>query len=372
MADARPVVLAAGGTGGHVFPAQALAEELLRRGHALALVTDRRGTEYGDALGRIETFRISAAGFGDGLMGKLRGLLRLAAGFLQARRVLSRLRPGAVVGFGGYPTLPTMIAACRAGLPTLIHEQNAVLGRANAFLAPRVGRIATSFASVAGIRDRDRKRAVQTGNPVRAAIAELRDRPYAGPRGREFTVLVLGGSQGARVLSDVVPAALALLPDAARGRVQVVQQCRTEDIERVRLAYWGHDIMAELATFFGDVPDRLAAAHVVICRAGASTVAELVEAGRPAVLVPYRYATDDHQRANASALADAGGGWMMVEDDFTPEALATRMEELIGDPERLRHAAECCASLRRGAAASLLADEVEILLGARREREEAA
>ena len=367
----RPVVLAAGGTGGHVFPAQALAEELLRRGHALALVTDHRGVEYGDALGRIETFRISAAGFGKGLIGKLRGIVALGAGFLQARRVLSRLRPGAVVGFGGYPTLPTMIAACRAGLPTLIHEQNAILGRANAFLAPRVSRIATSFASVAGIGARDRNKSVHTGNPVRATIAELRDRAYADPTEHELAILVLGGSQGARVLSDVVPAALAALPDAARRRLRVVQQCRKEDIERVRLAYWGHNIRAELATFFDDVPDRLQAAHLVICRAGASTVAELVEAGRPAVLVPYRFATDDHQRANASAVAEAGGGWMMVEDDFTPEALARRIEELIEDPARLASAAAGSASLRRGAAASLLADEVEILLGDGRDREAA-
>jgi UDP-N-acetylglucosamine--N-acetylmuramyl-(pentapeptide) pyrophosphoryl-undecaprenol N-acetylglucosamine transferase len=363
-----PVVLAAGGTGGHVFPAQALAEELLRRGHALALVTDRRGVDYGDALGRIETFRISAAGLGDGVIGKLRGLLALGAGFLQARRVLSRLRPGAVVGFGGYPTIPTMIAACRAGLPTLIHEQNAVLGRANAFLAPRVSRIAISFASVAGLRARDGEKSAHTGNPVRAAIAELRERAYAGPDGEAFVVLVLGGSQGARVLSDVVPAALAALPEAARRRLRVVQQCREEDIERVRLAYWGHDIRAELATFFDDVADRLRSAHVVICRAGASTVAELVEAGRPAVLVPYRFATDDHQRANASAVAEAGGGWMMVEDDFTPEALARRIGELIEDSGQLVRAAADCAALRRGHAATLLADEVEGLLGAGRDR----
>jgi len=358
----RPVVLAAGGTGGHVFPAQALAEELLRRGHALALVTDQRGVEYGDALGRIETFRISAAGLGGGMIGKLRGLIALGAGFLQARRVLSKLRPGAVVGFGGYPTLPTMIAACRAGLPTLIHEQNAILGRANTFLAPRVSRIATSFASVAGIGDRDRKKSVHTGNPVRAAITELHDRPYQGPEGNELEIFVLGGSQGARVLSDVVPSALAALPDDARQRLRVVQQCRKEDIERVRSTYLDHDIQAELATFFDDVPDRLQAAHLVICRAGASTVAELVEVGRPAVLVPYRHATDDHQRANASALAEVGGGWLMVEDEFTPEALTLRIEQLIEDPAQLVRAAASSVSLRRGAAASLLADEVEFLL----------
>jgi UDP-N-acetylglucosamine--N-acetylmuramyl-(pentapeptide) pyrophosphoryl-undecaprenol N-acetylglucosamine transferase len=369
---ARPVVLAAGGTGGHVFPAQALAEELSLRGHALALVTDRRGIDYGGALGRIETFRISAAGLGDGLAGKLRGLAALGAGFLQARKILARLRPGAVVGFGGYPTLPTMIAARRARLPTLIHEQNAVLGRANALLAPGAGRIATSFASVAGMRDRDAGKSTHTGNPVRAAIAALRERGYAGPDSEVFAILVLGGSQGARVLSDVVPAALAALPEASRRRLRVVQQCRKEDIERVRLAYWGHHIRAELATFFDDVPDRLGAAHVVICRAGASTVAELVEVGRPAVLVPYRFATDDHQRANASAVAEAGGGWMMVEDEFTPAALARRINELIEDPARLVRAAAQCAALRRGHAAALLADEVEGLLGPGYDREAAA
>ena len=359
----RPVVLAAGGTGGHVFPAQALAEELLRRGHALALVTDQRGVEYGDALGRIETFRISAAGLGGGLIGKLRGLFALGAGFLQARRLLTRLRPGAVVGFGGYPTIPTMVAACRAGFPTLIHEQNAILGRANAFLAPRVNRIATSFASVAGIGDRDQIKSVQTGNPVRAAIAALHDRPYVGPGKDELSIFVLGGSQGARVLSDVIPAALAALPVDMRQQLRVVQQCRQEDIDRVRSAYSNSNIQAELATFFDDVPDRLHAAHLVICRAGASTVAELVEAGRPAVLIPYRYATDDHQRANASAVAEAGGGWMMVEDEFTPEALAARLQELFDDPAQLAGAAANSGALRRGAAAALLADEVENMLG---------
>ena len=367
----RPVILAAGGTGGHVFPAQALAEELLVRGHSLALVTDHRGLEYGGALGCIETFRISAAGLGEGLMGKLRGFIELGIGFLQARRVLSRLRPGAVVGFGGYPALPTMIAACRAGLPTLIHEQNAIIGRANAFLAPRVNRIATSFASVTGIGAPDWKKSVHIGNPVRAAIAELSDHVYADPTGEEFAILVLGGSQGAQVLSDVVPGALAALPKTARRWICVIQQCRKEDIERVRLAYRDQNIRAELSTFFDDLPDRLQAAHLVICRAGASTVAELVEAGRPAVLVPYRFATDDHQRANASALAEAGGGWMMLENEFTLEALARRIEELIKDPALLARAAAGAASLRRGAAASLLADEVESLLGDVRDHEAA-
>ena len=372
MTGARTVVLAAGGTGGHVYPAQALADELLDRGHALALVTDRRGVAYGDTLGRIETFGISASGLGAGLMGKLRGILAIGAGFLQARRVLSRLRPAAVVGFGGYPTLPTMIAACRAGLPTLIHEQNAVLGRANAFLAPRVRRIATSFASVAGFRDRDREKSVLTGNPVRAAFAELRAEPYSGPTDADFRILVLGGSQGARVLSDVVPAAITGLSEIARRRIRVVQQCRKEDIERVRLAYWGHRIETELATFFHDVPRRLAAAHVVICRAGASTVAELVEVGRPAILVPYRHATDDHQHANAAAIAEAGGGWVVVEDDFEPKALGRIIESMIEDPARLVRAAADCASLRRAGAAARLADEVETLMGVARGTEERA
>jgi UDP-N-acetylglucosamine--N-acetylmuramyl-(pentapeptide) pyrophosphoryl-undecaprenol N-acetylglucosamine transferase len=366
----RPVVLAAGGTGGHVFPAQALAEELLRRGHALALVTDKRGVAYGDALGRVETFRISAAGIGGGLIGKLRGMLALGTGFFQARRILARLRPGAVVGFGGYPTIPTMLAACRAGLPTMIHEQNAVLGRVNAFLAPRVSRIATSFASVAGIGERDRSKAVQTGNPVRAAVAALRDLAYVPPGPDGLSLLVLGGSQGARVLSDVVPAALASLPAERRRGIRMVQQCRPEDIERVRTAYAEHGIEAELATFFDDVPDRLGSAHLVICRAGASTVAELVEAGRPAVLVPYRYATDDHQRANAAAMAEAGGAWMIVEDDFTPAALAQRLEALLDDSNQLASAAAGAASLRRGAAAARLADEVESLLGSEPDRGE--
>jgi UDP-N-acetylglucosamine--N-acetylmuramyl-(pentapeptide) pyrophosphoryl-undecaprenol N-acetylglucosamine transferase len=287
-------------------------------------------------------------------------------GFIQARALLRRLAPSAAVGFGGYPSVPTMWAASGRRIPTLIHEQNSVLGRANRLLAPRVDRIATSFAAVLGIRDADREKTVLTGNPVRTAIAAIGTRPYPARNSADdpLTVLIFGGSQGARILSDVVPAAVAALPVDARAKLRIVQQCRTEDLDRVRALYDGADIQAELKTFFDDMPERIAAAHVLIGRAGASTIAEITAAGRPAILVPYRHAMDDHQTANARAVADAGAGWVMAEPDFTETALAARIEAFLSDPSLLREAATRSLTTGRPDAAERLADAAEALAGA--------
>lgn len=362
----HPVILAAGGTGGHVFPAQALAEALLGRGHALALITDRRGADYGGALGGMDTYRISAGRVGGGVIGAARGILALGLGFIQARGILRRLSPAAVIGFGGYPSLPTMVAASRAAIPTLIHEQNAVLGRANRLLKSRVARIATSFPSVAGLGPADADKVVHTGNPVREAIAALHAAPYEPPvQDGPVRILVTGGSQGAHVMSEVLPAAVSRLPEGLRHRLEVSQQCRSEDLDAARAKYGSCGVRAELAGFFDDVPARLGAAHLVIGRAGASTVAEFAAAGRPAILVPYPHAIDDHQTANARALEAAGAAWLMPQEGFTAESLAERLQFLAANPDILSRAAAAARETARPDAATRLADAVDTLAGPR-------
>jgi UDP-N-acetylglucosamine--N-acetylmuramyl-(pentapeptide) pyrophosphoryl-undecaprenol N-acetylglucosamine transferase len=274
-----------------------------------------------------------------------------------------------VIGFGGYPSVPTMLAATRLGLPTVIHEQNAVLGRANRLLAPRVGRIATGFAETAGMRPAERARVVHTGNPVRPTILAIAQTGYAAPEpGKPIELLILGGSQGARIFADVVPAALAALPAAIRGALRVSQQARPEDRARVTAELQQNGIEAEVESFFTDVPSRLARTHLVICRSGASTVAELAVAGRPALLVPYPHATDDHQSANARAFADAGAGWIMPQSSLTSAILSERLIELLGDGVRLRDAAGRARHFGRDDAAERLAGLVAELAGSARER----
>jgi UDP-N-acetylglucosamine--N-acetylmuramyl-(pentapeptide) pyrophosphoryl-undecaprenol N-acetylglucosamine transferase len=360
------IVLAAGGTGGHVFPAEALARELAARGHRLAIVTDRRGTAFGGPLGEIETHRIHAAAVtGRGSWRKARAVAQLGLGTIEAARLLRGLEPAAVVGFGGYASVPTMLAARHYGIATVMHEQNAVLGRANRLLAARVDRIATCFERVAGIAAEHRAKVTRTGNPVRPAIASLGDRPYPTPaRDGPLSVLVLGGSQGAHVFSTVLPAALERLPAGLRARLRVTQQCREADLAATGAAYRAIGVEADLAAFFADVPERLAGAHLLICRAGASTLAELAAAGRPAILAPYPFATDDHQTMNARALADAGGGWILPHGDFTAEAVAQRLEALLAHPETLAVAARAARTLGVPHAAQHLADLVTELVSA--------
>ncbi|HMK68706.1 MAG TPA: undecaprenyldiphospho-muramoylpentapeptide beta-N-acetylglucosaminyltransferase [Stellaceae bacterium] len=359
MSGEGVVVLAAGGTGGHMFPAEALARALLSRGRTVALMTDSRGEAFGQRLPGVALHRVRAARMSGGLVRKALGLAELALGTLEAGRRLRTLVPSAVVGFGGYPSVPTMLAATRQKLPTVIHEQNALLGRANRLLAPRVRRIATSFAEVAGIRATDRTRVVETGNPVRPAVAAMRGAPYVVSRGEApFELLVLGGSQGARVLSEIVPAALARLEKDLKRRLRLSQQARPEDLESVHAAHAASGITAEVRPFFEDVPERLARAQLAITRSGASTVAELAVLGRPAILVPYLYAADDHQTANARALETAGAAWVMPQAEFTAEALAARLTALMNAPESLAEAAKRALALGRPDAAERLADLV--------------
>ncbi|TAL01716.1 MAG: undecaprenyldiphospho-muramoylpentapeptide beta-N-acetylglucosaminyltransferase [Rhodospirillaceae bacterium] len=355
------VVLAAGGTGGHVFPAESLAQELLAQGHRLVLITDRRGAAYGGTLGLIETIRINAGPLaGRSLVSRVRALIDLARGFFEARRVLTELRPSVVVGFGGYAAAPTMLAAINLGLPTIVHEQNAVLGRTNKLVAARVKRVCISLELARPVAD---AAIIRTGMPVRSAIAAVRAVPYAAPSGNSsFRIVVLGGSQGAHIFSDVVPAAVALLPASLRKRLEIAQQCRAEDIDRAMAAYANLGVHVELRHFFDNVPELLANAHLLISRAGASTVAEASVAGRPALLIPYPHAADDHQSANAAAVATSGGGWIMPQTEFTPAALAGRLTQFAEVPELLSDAAAAATAFSIPDAASRLASVVTALI----------
>ncbi len=365
----KPVVIAAGGTGGHFFPAEALAAELVARGHRVALMTDARAAgRLPESFAGREVFVLRGAGIaGRGLRRGAAAVANLAAGAVQARAILRRLEPAVVVGFGGYPTVAPVMAArlMRDPPPIVLHEQNAVLGRANRLLARRAGALALSFAGTARVPDG--VRTVVTGNPVRPSFtAEAPssaggNRPCPGPlppagAGEPIHLLVLGGSLGARVFADALPAALAALPAALRARLRVTQQCRPEDLERVVAAYAASGIPAELSSFFTDIPDRLAAAALVIARAGASTVAELAVAGRPAILVPLPGAIDDHQTANARAAEAAGAGWVIAQGDIA--TLPHRLASLLAMPEVLTRAGHAAHAAARPDAAARLADLV--------------
>jgi UDP-N-acetylglucosamine--N-acetylmuramyl-(pentapeptide) pyrophosphoryl-undecaprenol N-acetylglucosamine transferase len=357
---ARHYVLAAGGTGGHMIPAHALAEELMARGHHVALITDDRGARIPGLFERVPVHVLPAGRMSGGPLGWLRGLRNIIAGRGMAGRMYETFRPSAVIGFGGYPALPALLAAGAAGIPTLVHEQNAVLGRVNRLLARKVDAIATAYPDVDRLAAKHEHKTFLVGNPVREEVIALRDQPFP-PLGDDgvFRILVTGGSQGAAILSHVVPDGLGLLPEHFRRRLQVTQQCRAEHIEAVRAKYAALGIPADLATYLPDLPDRLAWSHLVIGRAGASTIAELTAAGRPAILVPLPSATDDHQTANAREMAKVGGARMISQKQFSPVELAKQMQKLGLEPEALAKAAARARAVGRPDAAKDLADLVE-------------
>ena len=328
-------------------------------------MTDRRGAAFGDVLGRIERHAVAARSPSvRGPVARVFAVLGLARAVLQAARVLRRIRPAAAVGFGGYPSVPPLVASGRLGIPSVLHEQNAVLGRANRMLARRASAIATSFPETERIPHDRTAHVTHVGNPVRAAIAALREASYGPPSpDGPFRLLVTGGSQGARVFAEVVPAAVAALPETLRRRIRVSQQCRPEDLAAVERDYAAAGVEARLAPFFEDMPARLGSAHLVICRAGASTIAELAAAGRPAILVPLPIAADDHQSANGRALVAAGAALMIAQPSFTSARLAQELETLMAEPAQLAERAAAAQSFARPDAAHALADLVEGLIG---------
>ena len=361
----RHYVLAAGGTGGHILPAFALAQELEARGHHVALVTDARGAAIPGKPEALTAHILPAGRLGAGkLKGGPLGWLRAAKAIWEGRRMALRLfesfEPSCVVGFGGYPALPGLLAATSAKIPTVIHEQNAVLGRVNRFLAGRVNAIATSYNEVQRLEPKYAGKVHLVGNPVRPEVLALRDEPYpAFTEDGLFRVLVTGGSQGASVLSQVVPDGLAMLPPNLCHRLQVTQQCRAEDLDAVRKRYAEHGIPAELGTYFEDMASRLADAHLFIGRAGASTIAELTAAGRPAILVPLPIATDDHQAWNVREMVSAGGARAIRQTGFTAKELAKQIQAMAMQPETLANAAHGAWNCGLPHAVRDLADLVE-------------
>ncbi len=360
----RHFIVAAGGTGGHMVPAHVLAEELRARGHGVSLITDSRGLKIPGLFEGVDRHVIPAAPLGGNPVAWLKNLVTIWRGRSASKKLYEAVSPAAVIGFGGYPTYPAMLAAFATKVPTIIHEQNAVLGRVNRLLAGRVDAIATAYGEVARLKPAHRDKVELVGNPVRTEIVAFRDAGFpAFPPDGIFRLLVIGGSQGASVLSDVVPAALEMLPAALRYRCQVVQQCRAEDLDRVRARYAKNAIPAELATYMTDMDHQLARAHLVIARSGASTVAELTAIGRPAILVPLPSATDDHQTANAAEMATAGGARAIAQKNFTPAELAKQIQKIALEPGALVNAARRAASVGRPDAGIRLADLAERLAG---------
>jgi UDP-N-acetylglucosamine--N-acetylmuramyl-(pentapeptide) pyrophosphoryl-undecaprenol N-acetylglucosamine transferase len=357
-----PFVLAAGGTGGHLFPAQALASELIKRGSRVVVMTDGRGHNYSSAFPGAEIATVPAATFaGRSVLGRLVAFGVIAMGVVAALAKLKSLHARAVVGFGGYPSFPVMIAASIAHIPAMLHEQNAIPGRVNRVLAPRVTKIAASLP-FARFAPKNPERIVFTGNPVRPEAAALNTADYVPPSADgPIRLLVFGGSQGARSLSELVPAAIGALPEHLRSRLKITQQCRAPDVEMVDKAYRASGIEAEVGKFFTDLPHRMADAHLVIARSGASTLSELTVIGRPALLVPYPHAMDDHQSANAAVLEKAGAAWVVMERDLDVPKLTSLLERILSEPESLRARAKAARALGRVDAAQRLADLAEQL-----------
>jgi UDP-N-acetylglucosamine--N-acetylmuramyl-(pentapeptide) pyrophosphoryl-undecaprenol N-acetylglucosamine transferase len=360
----RHYVLAAGGTGGHLIPAFALASELHARGHHVALITDDRGSNIPGKPDFLTAHVLPAGRFGKNPLGWPAGIRAVIEGRAMALRLFDHFQPSAIVGFGGYPALPALLAATAVKLPSIVHEQNAVLGRVNRLLSGRVDAIATSYEQVDRLARKHAGKVRLVGNPVRADVLALREQDFpAFTEDSLLRILVTGGSQGASVLSQVVPDGLAMLPPALRLRLQVTQQCRPEDLDAVRKRYAEHDIPAELGTYFEDMHERLADAHLFIGRAGASTIAELTAVGRPAILVPLPIATDDHQAANTREMVKAGGARMIRQDAFQPRELAKQIQVMAMNPASLANASHCAFNCGRPDAARDLADLVESMSG---------
>lgn len=362
------IVLAAGGTSGHMFPAEALAAALIDRGCRVDLITDQRGQGFGNRLPDVTVHFVAAGGVaGKGLVSKVKNLGRLALGYLQCRKLIKQLDPAVTVGFGGYPSVPPLLTAQQREGRTVLHEQNAVAGRANRFLMKRANKVALSFDKVRFFEGLSSEKIVVTGNPVRPAISALANQPYRAPRGFEpINLLIFGGSLGARSFSRYIPAGVALISPELRRRLKIVQQCRADDLADVAAAYKAIGLEVELKTFFDDMPQRLAVAHLVVARAGASTITELTAAGRPSLIIPLPHSIDDHQLANGRALEGPGAGWVLTEPAMSPASIAERLTTILSHPDRLDLAAAAAKKLGRREAAERLADVVMNLIPASR------
>ncbi|HXN89229.1 MAG TPA: undecaprenyldiphospho-muramoylpentapeptide beta-N-acetylglucosaminyltransferase [Methylocella sp.] len=363
MSGCCPVVVAAGGTGGHLFPAAALSHALAARGMEVHLVTDERAAKFGGDFPAHAIHKVAAATPSGGtLLSRATAIFALIRGTIAARRLVKRIRPRAVIGFGGYPTVPLVLAATRLRVPTLLHEGNAVIGRANRFLASRVDAIAQGFELLGGLPGTLAAKMHLTGNPVRPMVIEAARVPFPDWSGGQLRILITGGSQGAAIFSDIVPAAIELMPEAARQKLIIVQQARAEDEETVRDTYRRLGVDAEVRTFFSDLPMRIAQAHLVIARAGASTVSELAVIGRPAILVPLPHALDQDQAANAKQFAATGAAIVVAQSAFSPQWLVTALVEALADAASLARRAAAAKGAGIPDAAERLADLVQSLM----------
>ncbi len=361
----KSIMVTAGGTGGHLFPAFSLAQELTRRGYEIDLITDMRGDRYGSDFPAREIYQVPAATItAKNPLSIAKTVMKLGKGTAMARSILKKVKPACIVGFGGYPTFPPIFAAKSLGIPAILHEQNAVMGRANRMLAGKSKAIALSFEQTIHVEGELAKKARHTGNPVRDVVIENAKIPYPAlsPQG-PFNLLVFGGSQGARYFSDLVPPAIALLPDEIKARLNIVQQCREEDVARVNEAYRQAGISFEISTFFANLPEIIAHSHLVLARSGASSVTELAVIGRPSILVPLPHALDNDQLRNAAFLQDAGGAICIEQKDLDAERLATDLAKMAGDPEMLQNAAMAAKGVGKPDAVQRLGDLVEEVAG---------
>lgn len=357
MDNIRPtILLSAGGTGGHVFPACALAEELVLRGYQVQIATDTRGIKYFDRLdANIPRHMIASGSYASGLVGKVLGGVELLKGFIQSINLIRNIQPIAIIGFGGYPSVPPVFIGQVLGIKTIIHESNAILGLANKLLARFASKIAVSYPDTAGIPDKLKPKSICTGNPVRQAIADLSIVPYPDMSGK-ITIMIFGGSQGAKVFSDIVPLALVALPPELQTRLNIIQQSIPDSIDVVREIYLKSKLDFEIKSFFDDMPERIKKTHLFITRAGASTTAEFTAAGRPAIYVPFPWHKDNQQVFNAEQVAKTGGGWVILEKDLTVDGLKEMLENLLNNPEILEKSATAARALGIIDASQRLAD----------------
>ena len=353
------ILVAAGGTGGHLFPAEALSHALVARGARVELATDERALQYGGEFPADAVHEIaSATPMGGSIKGKLLAAMTLGKGVYEAYRLLGDIKPRVIVSFGGYPTVPPALAGSLRGVPLILHEQNAVMGRANKFLSRQAKVIASGFPGIEGLPENLREKVVHVGNPLRPQVIEAAALPYPDFGDGRLRLLVTGGSQGARIMSDVVPEAVAMLDKAQRARLVIVQQARGEDLYRVQNAYSNLHVEADVAPFFADLPLRIAQAHLVIGRSGASTVSELAAIGRPSILVPFPHALDADQAANAAHLAATGAAEVIRQMAFTPDWLRERLVHALNDAKDLTRRAQAAKSAGVPDAAERLADLV--------------